>query len=220
MNAGRARGVPLPSRTSTDSLDLHVGQCLSVLVTADQAPKDYYLVVSSRFAKHALTTVGVVRYQGSNGVASTELPPPPPANEAKSIAWSINQFRSFRWKPDRQRRPPQPPGLVPLRPDQHHPHHQDRQLPRAGRREAQVRDQRRVPRGRRDPTQAGRVLRGGRQALPVRHRQGRARSQRRARTRGGPQRGERNIQELCGDHIREQGEDRVPQHVGGRDDHT
>ncbi|KAL0418086.1 UNVERIFIED_CONTAM: L-ascorbate oxidase [Sesamum radiatum] len=32
-----------------DSLDLHVGQCMSVLVTADQNPKDYYFVASSRW---------------------------------------------------------------------------------------------------------------------------------------------------------------------------
>ncbi|KAL0460541.1 UNVERIFIED_CONTAM: L-ascorbate oxidase [Sesamum latifolium] len=32
-----------------DSLDLHVGQCMSVLVTADQTPKDYYFVASSRW---------------------------------------------------------------------------------------------------------------------------------------------------------------------------
>ncbi|KAL3649355.1 hypothetical protein CASFOL_005758 [Castilleja foliolosa] len=93
-----------------DSLDLHVGQCLSVLVTADQAPKDYYLVVSSRFSKHPLNTVHLVRYQNGNGIASAELPPPPPANEAKSIAWSINQFRSFRWNLTASAARPNPQG--------------------------------------------------------------------------------------------------------------
>ncbi|KAL3616393.1 hypothetical protein CASFOL_039783 [Castilleja foliolosa] len=93
-----------------DSLDLHVGQCLSVLVTADQAPKDYYLVVSSRFSKYPLNTVHLIRYQGSNGIASAELPPPPPANEAKSIAWSINQFRSFRWNLTASAARPNPQG--------------------------------------------------------------------------------------------------------------
>jgi len=31
-----------------DSLDIHLGQCWSVLVTADQDPKDYYMVASVR----------------------------------------------------------------------------------------------------------------------------------------------------------------------------
>jgi len=31
-----------------DSLDIHLGQCFSVLVTADKEPKDYYMVASSR----------------------------------------------------------------------------------------------------------------------------------------------------------------------------
>ncbi|KAL6563433.1 hypothetical protein OROGR_002392 [Orobanche gracilis] len=93
-----------------DSLDLHVGQCLSVLVTANQAPKDYYLVVSSRFTKQVHSTVAVVRYLNGNGPASPELPPPPPENERKSIAWSINQFRSFRWNLTASAARPNPQG--------------------------------------------------------------------------------------------------------------
>ncbi|KAL6576643.1 hypothetical protein OROMI_010919 [Orobanche minor] len=93
-----------------DSLDLHVGQCMSVLVTADQAPKDYYLVVSSRFTKQVHSTVAVVRYLNGNGPASPELPPPPPENERKSIAWSINQFRSFRWNLTASAARPNPQG--------------------------------------------------------------------------------------------------------------
>ncbi|KDP30646.1 hypothetical protein JCGZ_16211 [Jatropha curcas] len=38
-----------------ESLDVHVGQCLTVLVTADQAPRDYYIVASTRFIKTILT---------------------------------------------------------------------------------------------------------------------------------------------------------------------
>ncbi|KAL0390414.1 UNVERIFIED_CONTAM: L-ascorbate oxidase [Sesamum calycinum] len=79
-----------------DSLDLHVGQCMSVLVTADQTPKDYYFVASSRFAQHPLSTVAVIRYANGNGAASPDLPPPP-AENTKGIAWSISQFRSFRF---------------------------------------------------------------------------------------------------------------------------
>ncbi|KAL0436784.1 UNVERIFIED_CONTAM: L-ascorbate oxidase [Sesamum radiatum] len=92
-----------------DSLDLHVGQCMSVLVTADQTPKDYYFVVSSRFAQHPLSTVAVIRYANGNGAASTELPPPPPVG-TKGIAWSISQFRSFRWNLTASAARPNPQG--------------------------------------------------------------------------------------------------------------
>ncbi|KAL2487657.1 SKU5 similar 14 [Forsythia ovata] len=92
-----------------DSLDLHVGQCLSVLVTADQAPKDYYLVVSSRFAQKPLSSVAIIRYVNGNGPASPELPPPP-ANNTEGIAWSMNQFRSFRWNLTASAARPNPQG--------------------------------------------------------------------------------------------------------------
>ncbi|KAL0418088.1 UNVERIFIED_CONTAM: L-ascorbate oxidase [Sesamum radiatum] len=92
-----------------DSLDLHVGQCMSVLVTADQTPKDYYFVASSRFAQHPLSTVAVIRYANGNGAASPELPPPPPEN-TKGIAWSISQFRSFRWNLTASAARPNPQG--------------------------------------------------------------------------------------------------------------
>jgi len=93
-----------------DSLDLHVGQCMSVLVTADQTPKDYYLVASSRFSKKQLESVAIVRYANGNGrPASPELPPPPPNNTA-GVAWSINQFRSFRWNLTASAARPNPQG--------------------------------------------------------------------------------------------------------------
>ncbi|XP_057781178.1 L-ascorbate oxidase homolog [Salvia miltiorrhiza] len=92
-----------------DSLDIHVGQCMSVLVTADQTPKDYYFVASSRFFKQVLTSVATVHYANGNGPASPELPPPPPENSV-GIAWSINQFRSFRWNLTASAARPNPQG--------------------------------------------------------------------------------------------------------------
>ncbi|KAI5684563.1 hypothetical protein M9H77_05791 [Catharanthus roseus] len=94
-----------------DSLDLHVGQCLSVLVTADQEPKDYYFVASSRFSKQPLSTVSIIRYANgkSQASASLELPAPPPENSA-GIAWSINQFRSFKWNLTASAARPNPQG--------------------------------------------------------------------------------------------------------------
>ncbi|XAR70938.1 L-ascorbate oxidase [Bertholletia excelsa] len=96
-------------QNSYDSLDVHVGQCLSVLVTANQEPKDYYMVVSSRFTKKAISTVGIVHYINGNGPVSLELPPPPPES-AKGIAWSVNQFRSFRWNLTASAARPNPQG--------------------------------------------------------------------------------------------------------------
>ena len=92
-----------------DSLDLHVGQCLSVLVTADQSPKDYYLVASSRFFKNVLSSVAVIHYSNGKGPASPAVPPPPPEN-SMGIAWSINQFRSFRWNLTASAARPNPQG--------------------------------------------------------------------------------------------------------------
>ncbi|XP_073302355.1 L-ascorbate oxidase homolog [Primulina huaijiensis] len=92
-----------------DSLDIHVGQCMSVLVTANQAPKDYYLVASSRFSRRPDVSVAVIRYTNSNTPASPLLPPPPPENSA-GIAWSVNQFRSFRWNLTASAARPNPQG--------------------------------------------------------------------------------------------------------------
>ncbi|KAK4482913.1 hypothetical protein RD792_010086 [Penstemon davidsonii] len=92
-----------------DSIDLHVGQCLSVLVTANQAPKDYYLVASSRFLKQGFSAVAIIRYANGKAPASPELPAPPPDNTA-GIAWSVNQFRSFRWNLTASAARPNPQG--------------------------------------------------------------------------------------------------------------
>ncbi|KAK6936967.1 Multicopper oxidase, C-terminal [Dillenia turbinata] len=88
-----------------DSLDIHVGQCFSVLVTADQTPKDYYMVASSRFLKTEFTTTAIVGYDGSKAPASPELPPAP-----TSVAWSLNQFRTFRWNLTASAARPNPQG--------------------------------------------------------------------------------------------------------------
>ncbi|XP_019180136.1 PREDICTED: L-ascorbate oxidase homolog [Ipomoea nil] len=93
-----------------DSLDLHVGQCLSVLVTANKEAKDYYLVATSRFFKQEFSTVALIRNgNGNGGPATPELPPPPPVN-TEGIAWSINQFRSFRWNLTASAARPNPQG--------------------------------------------------------------------------------------------------------------
>ena len=90
-----------------DSIDVHVGQCYSVLVTADQEPKDYYMVVSTRFLKKTYTAKRIIRYANGNGApASPELPAAPGGN----WAWSLNQFRSFRWNLTASAARPNPQG--------------------------------------------------------------------------------------------------------------
>lgn len=88
-----------------DALDVHVGQCYSMLVTADQEPKDYFMVVSTRFSKTVLTSTATIRYQGGKGPASPVLPEAP-----TGWAWSLNQFRSFRWNLTASAARPNPQG--------------------------------------------------------------------------------------------------------------
>ncbi|KAK6911075.1 Multicopper oxidase, type 1 [Dillenia turbinata] len=86
-------------------LDVHLGQCYSVLVTADQSPKDYYMVASTRFTKYDLSATGIIRYENGKGPASPDLPPAP-----EGVAWSLNQFRTFRWNLTASAARPNPQG--------------------------------------------------------------------------------------------------------------
>ncbi|RWW12543.1 hypothetical protein BHE74_00023849 [Ensete ventricosum] len=88
-----------------DSLDIHVGQCLSVLVTANQSPRDYYMVTSSRFTKYMLTATGIIRYAGSTTSPLQDIPEAP-----AGWAWSFNQWRSFRWNLTASAARPNPQG--------------------------------------------------------------------------------------------------------------
>ncbi|KAL1190059.1 L-ascorbate oxidase-like protein [Cardamine amara subsp. amara] len=79
-------------QTTFSSLDVHVGQSYSVLVTADQPPRDYYVVVSSRFTSNITTTTGILRYSNSAGGVSGPIPGGPTIQ----IDWSLNQARAIR----------------------------------------------------------------------------------------------------------------------------
>ncbi|GKV21844.1 hypothetical protein SLEP1_g31784 [Rubroshorea leprosula] len=92
-------------QNSYESLDVHVSQCYAVLVTADQTPKDYYMVASTRFQRKEMTTTGIIRYTNGKGPASPELPPAP-----VGWAWSLNQFRTFRWNLTASAARPNPQG--------------------------------------------------------------------------------------------------------------
>ncbi|KAI9109277.1 hypothetical protein K1719_019900 [Acacia pycnantha] len=79
-------------QTTYSSLDVHVGQSYSVLVTADQSPRDYYIVVSTRFTYKVLTTTGVLHYSNSAGPVTGQIPGGPTIQ----VDWSLNQARSIR----------------------------------------------------------------------------------------------------------------------------
>ncbi|XP_010436936.1 PREDICTED: L-ascorbate oxidase homolog [Camelina sativa] len=79
------------------SLDIHVGQSYSVLVTMDQPDKDYDIVVSTKFAAKKLLVSSTIHYSNSRRhnktSPSVHVEPPPPADE---LDWSIKQARSIR----------------------------------------------------------------------------------------------------------------------------
>jgi hypothetical protein len=74
-----------------ESLDIHVGQSMTVLVTLDGSIGDYYIVTSSRFTDPILTTKATLRYSGSNSKAPGQLPIGP-----TDVDWSIRQARTIR----------------------------------------------------------------------------------------------------------------------------
>ncbi|CAI0431131.1 unnamed protein product [Linum tenue] len=75
-----------------NSLDVHLGQSYSVLVTMDQPAKDYYIAISTRFTTKVLTTIAVLHYSNSRqGVSG-----PVPRGPTTQINWSLNQARTIR----------------------------------------------------------------------------------------------------------------------------
>ncbi|CAN0864318.1 L-ascorbate oxidase homolog, partial [Linum grandiflorum] len=76
-----------------DSLDIHCGQSVSVLVRL-HAPvtKDYFIVASTRFTKPILTTTAILKYAGSTAPASLPLPVGPTYHRH----WSMKQARTLR----------------------------------------------------------------------------------------------------------------------------
>ncbi|AES94783.1 putative L-ascorbate oxidase [Medicago truncatula] len=89
-----------------DSLDVHVGQSVSVLVTLNQPPKDYYIVASTRFTQTVLSTTSVLHYSNSRSSASGPLPAPP----ADNYDWSMKQARTYRWNLTANAARPNPQG--------------------------------------------------------------------------------------------------------------
>lgn len=87
------------------SLDVHVGQSISFLVTLDQPSRDYYIVASTRFTRRIRLATGVLHYSDSHFPVSGPVPPAP-----NSTLWSILQARSFRWNLTANAARPNPQG--------------------------------------------------------------------------------------------------------------
>lgn len=82
------------------SLDIHVGQSYSFLLTTDQnASTDYYIVASARIVNETIwkrvTGVAILRYSNSKGKARGPLPEGPTDEFDKTF--SMNQARSIRF---------------------------------------------------------------------------------------------------------------------------
>lgn len=76
-----------------ESLDIHVGQTITVLVTLNGPPKDYYVVASGRFIRKNLTAIAALRYDGANTGLSGPLPPAP----SFQYHGSMKQARTIRY---------------------------------------------------------------------------------------------------------------------------
>ncbi|XP_010548381.1 PREDICTED: L-ascorbate oxidase homolog [Tarenaya hassleriana] len=89
-----------------ESLDVHVGQSVTVLVTLRAMVKDYFIVASTRFTKPVLTTTGILRYIGSKTRASRPLPIGPTYH----VHWSMKQARTIRMNLTANAARPNPQG--------------------------------------------------------------------------------------------------------------
>lgn len=81
-----------------DSLDVHVGQSYSVLVTANQNDADYYMVASPKLINASdftsLVGIGVLHYSNSISQVSGPLPVGP---DPFDLHFSVNQAKSIRY---------------------------------------------------------------------------------------------------------------------------
>ncbi|XP_071710208.1 monocopper oxidase-like protein SKS1 [Rutidosis leptorrhynchoides] len=101
------------SQQNYTSLDIHVGQSYSFLVTMDQnASSDYYVVASARFVNQSewqrVTGVAVLHYSNSKGPASGPIPDPP--NDGNDNSFAVNQAMSIRMNNTASGARPNPQG--------------------------------------------------------------------------------------------------------------
>ncbi|KAF8021615.1 hypothetical protein BT93_G1918 [Corymbia citriodora subsp. variegata] len=86
------------NQITVDSLDVHVGQSYSVLVTADQDEKDYYMVATPKMFdvndSISLVGIGVLHYSNSVSQVGGPLPAGPDPFDSN---FTVTQARSIRW---------------------------------------------------------------------------------------------------------------------------
>ncbi|KAL1828011.1 hypothetical protein ACET3Z_006423 [Daucus carota] len=84
------------NQITLDSLDVHVGQSYSVLVTADQDTADYYVVATPKLVgfSDALEAIAVLHYDNSTRDPSGPIPSGP---DPFDMEFSLNQAKSIRW---------------------------------------------------------------------------------------------------------------------------
>ncbi|KAL3523517.1 hypothetical protein ACH5RR_016351 [Cinchona calisaya] len=86
------------NQITLDSLDVHVGQSYSVLVTAIQDESDYYMVATPKLLNTSdsspLVAKGVLHYANYVGTVSGPLPSEP---NPYDIDFSVDQAKSIRW---------------------------------------------------------------------------------------------------------------------------
>ncbi|KAI3458906.1 hypothetical protein Pfo_015569 [Paulownia fortunei] len=95
-----------------DSLDVHVGQSYSVLVTANQDEADYYMVATPKLyntdgPNDSLVAKGILHYTNS---VLTVQDPVPDGPDPFDIDFSINQAKSIRWNMSTGAARPNPQG--------------------------------------------------------------------------------------------------------------
>ncbi|XP_077252675.1 monocopper oxidase-like protein SKU5 [Tasmannia lanceolata] len=100
-----------PNQITLDSLDVHVGQSYSVLVTANQSVGDYYMVASPTQVNSSSSPrtlgVGVLHYAGSTTPPNGPLPVGPNQLDRD---FSVNQAKSIRWNMTAGAARPNPQG--------------------------------------------------------------------------------------------------------------
>ncbi|KAA8539241.1 hypothetical protein F0562_025933 [Nyssa sinensis] len=99
------------SQITLDSLDVHVGQSYSVLVTANQVEADYYMVATPKLFNTTdssyLVAKGVLHYANSVKSVSGPLPSGP---DPFDVDFSVNQAKSIRWNMTTGAARPNPQG--------------------------------------------------------------------------------------------------------------
>ncbi|CAN4096139.1 unnamed protein product [Withania somnifera] len=84
------------NQITLESLDVHVGQSYSVVVTADQNEADYFIVATPKMFKsdESLEGIGILHYANSLSTVSGPVPAGP---DPFDVEFSVSQAKSITW---------------------------------------------------------------------------------------------------------------------------